>query len=332
MSRSRPARPQQPLTSGAQWAHLGPAVSARSGSGQSAASEGSGAADGSTSGPVEPWSDADRHRRSAQAAEQPRTQDRPEPEPPGRGSTAHAPEARSGGSRRVEEQRGRLGLLGVLTRVLVALAVPLSLLVASIRLVATPLFLWIEYHRPGFPEDPYGFQAEDRMILGSHGMDYILNWAPGPFLGEVRTSSGRPWFTPEEVSHMTDVKWVLQIGLWAGVVVVLAALVLGLLRRRDRDGLLTSVAVGGWLTVIASAALAVVAALGWQQFFAGFHSLFFSDGTWTFSTADTLIRLYPTQFWMDAAGTIAVITVCGSVLVAVLAQRARSGRRGSRRA
>ena len=91
-------------------------------------------------------------------------------------------------------------------------------------------------------------------------------------------------------------------------------------------------AVGGWLTVIASAALAVGAALGWQQFFAGFHSLFFSDGTWTFSNADTLIRLDPTQFWMDAAGTIAVITVCGSVLAAVLAQRARSGRPGRRRA
>ncbi|GAA1337465.1 hypothetical protein GCM10009594_04140 [Kocuria palustris] len=335
MSRSRPARPQQPLTSGAQWAHLGPAVSAQSSSEQLASSgwpDASRAADGSTSGPVEPWSDAGRQNVSPHSAEQPRTHDRSEPESPGLGSTAHAPEARSGGSRRAEEQGGRLGALGVLTRVLVALAVPLSLLVVSIRLVATPLFLWIEYHRPGFPEDPYGFQAEDRMILGSHGMDYVLNWAPGPFLGEVRTSSGRPWFTPEEVSHMTDVKWVLQIGLWAGAVVVLAALVLGLLRRRDRDGLLTSVAVGGWLTVIAAAALAVGAALGWQQFFAGFHSLFFSDGTWTFSNADTLIRLYPTQFWMDAAGTIAVITVCGSVLAAVLAQRARSGRPGRRRA
>ena len=337
MSRSRPARPQETLTSGPQWAHLGPAVSAQSGSGRSAPAEGSGharAADGSTSGPVEPWSDAGRQHGSVQSAEQLRLQDRPEPEPESAGSdsTAHAHKDLPGGSRRVEEHSGRLGFLGALTRVLVALAVPLSLLVVSIRLVATPLFLWVEYHRPGFPEDPYGFQAEDRMILGSHGMDYILNWAPGPFLGEVRTSEGRSWFTPEEVSHMTDVKWVMQIGLWAGVVVVLAALVLGLLRRRDRDGLLTSVAVGGWLTVIASAVLAVMAVLGWQQFFASFHSLFFSDGTWTFSNADTLIRLYPTQFWMDAAGTIAVITVCGSVLAAVLAQRARSSRCGRRRA
>lgn len=309
MSPSRQARPQEPLTSGPQWAHLGPAVSAQGDSGSSSAGSAleQPPADQRTSSsantPAEPWSDAARTSGPA-----------------------------SGGSRSVEGPRRRLGAVGALTRVLVALAVPLSLLVVSIRLVATPLFLWIEYHRPGFPEDPYGFQAEDRMILGSHGMDFILNWAPGPFLGEVRTADGRSWFTPEEVSHMTDVKWVMQIGLWAGVVLVLAALVLGLLRRRDRDGLLTSVAVGGWLTVIASAVLAVVAVLGWQQFFAGFHSLFFSDGTWTFSSADTLIRLYPTQFWMDAAGTIAVITVCGSVLAAVLAQRARSGRRGRRRA
>lgn len=342
MSRMRQARPQESLTSGSQWAHLGPAVSAQRDSEapelDSAASQRP--ADGSSSAPVEPWSAAapqsaaQRSARPEPAAEQPGAGESPEQQGPGQGGPdrTRTAETRSGSATRRQGPPGRLGALGVLTRVLVALAVPLSLLVLGIRLVATPLFLWVEYHRPGFPEDPYGFQAEDRMTLGSHGMDYILNWAPGPFLGEVRTSDGRSWFTPEEISHMTDVKWVMQIGLWAGVVLVLAALVLGLLRRRDRDGLLTSVAVGGWLTVIAAAVLAVLAVLGWQQFFAGFHSLFFSEGTWTFSSSDTLIRLYPTQFWMDAAGTVAVITLVGSVLVAILAQRARSGRRGRRRA
>lgn len=223
-------------------------------------------------------------------------------------------------------RRDRLGALGVLTRILVAAAVPLALLAAGVRLVATPLFLWVEYHRPGFPADAYGLSSEDRMTLGSHGMDYILNWAPGEFLGSVRTPSGRSWFTPGEVEHMTDVKLVLQIGLWAAVLVVVLALVLALIRRRDRDGLLGAVAVGGWLTVIAAIVLAVVAVLGWQQFFAAFHGLFFSEGTWTFRSTDTLIRLYPTAFWMDAAIVIAVLTIGGAVLAAVLAQRARRRR------
>lgn len=214
----------------------------------------------------------------------------------------------------------------MLTRILVAVAVPLALLAVGVRLVATPLFLWVEYHRPGFPQDPYGFTSEDRMVLGTHGMDYILNWAPGAFLGSVRTPEGRPWFTADEVGHMTDVKQVLQLGLWAAVVVVLVALVLAVVRRRDRRGLLGAVAVGGWLTVAATAVLAIVAAVAWEWFFTAFHGLFFSEGTWTFRLTDTLIRLYPTQFWIDAAAVIGVITVGGAVLAAVAAQRAR-GRR-----
>lgn len=218
----------------------------------------------------------------------------------------------------------RPGVLDVLTRILVAVAVPLAMLAAGVRLVATPLFLWVAYHRPGFPEDPYGFTAEDRMVLGAHGMDYILNWAPGAFLGSVRTPDGRPWFTADEVSHMTDVKQVLQLGLWAAVAVVLVALVLTVLRRRDRRGLLGAVAVGGWLTVAATAVLAMIAAVAWQWFFAAFHGLFFSEGTWTFRATDTLIRLYPTQFWIDAAAVIGVITVGGALLAALVAQRARA--------
>ncbi|WP_144791534.1 DUF1461 domain-containing protein [Kocuria palustris] len=328
---STPASPSSGSSHGAgrQWAHLGPAVSqdgaepttaeptatdptvAASPSGEPPAGEGT---------PSSPWAD-------------------PPGDGPGRPGSAPAPvpgpsagaDERGGRSRPEPGRPGRLGIGGALTRALVALAVPLSLLALGVRLVATPLFLWIEYHRPGFPEDEYGFGAEDRMTLGSHGMDYILNWAPGSFLGEIRTPSGRAWFTPDEISHMTDVKWVLQIGLWAGVAVVVLALVMALLHRRDRDGLLGAVAVGGWLTVIAAALLAVVAAVAWQQFFAAFHGLLFADGTWTFSMSDTLIRLYPTQFWIDAAIVIGVIAVGGALLAALLAQRARTSRGRRRR-
>ena len=62
-------------------------------------------------------------------------------------------------------------------------------------------------------------------------------------------------------------------------------------------------------------ALAVAAVLGWQQFFALFHSLFFADGSWTFRASDTLIRLYPTQFWMDAAIAVAGLALLGALAV-----------------
>ena len=40
---------------------------------------------------------------------------------------------------------------------LIALTVPLTVLMIAIRTVASAPFLWLEYHRPGFPEDSYGY-------------------------------------------------------------------------------------------------------------------------------------------------------------------------------
>lgn len=214
-------------------------------------------------------------------------------------------------------------VLRILTRFLVGLAVPLGLLVMAVRLVASPVFLWIEYNRPGFPEDPYGFTSAQRMSLGSHGVDYILNWAPSSFLGDVRTANGLAWFRPEEISHMTDVKYVMQFGLAAAVVVVLLAVVAVVLRRRhDAAGMIRAAVRGAWVSIAALVVLAVVGILSWEWFFTTFHSLFFADGTWTFSLSDTLIRLYPTQFWIDAAATVALVTMAGCAVVILWGRRA----------
>ena len=63
---------------------------------------------------------------------------------------------------------------------LIALTVPLTVLMIAIRTVASAPFLWFEYHRPGFPEDSYGYYLIERMRLGSYGVDYINNFAPSP--------------------------------------------------------------------------------------------------------------------------------------------------------
>ncbi|MCE3244618.1 MAG: hypothetical protein K0S72_741, partial [Arthrobacter sp.] len=57
-------------------------------------------------------------------------------------------------------------------QVLLAVFFPVVLLVLAVRAVTSPLFLWVEYHRPGFPGDGYGFNADDRMTYGSYAVDY----------------------------------------------------------------------------------------------------------------------------------------------------------------
>ena len=39
--------------------------------------------------------------------------------------------------------------------------------------------------------------------------------------------------------------------------------------------------------------------VAWNLAFTVFHNIFFDSGTWTFFYTDSLIRLFPEQFWFD---------------------------------
>jgi len=200
-------------------------------------------------------------------------------------------------------------------QVLLAVCFPVILLVLAVRAVASPLFLWVEYNRPGFPGDGYGFSSDDRMTYGSYAVDYLSNWSGPRYLGELVNRSGDKLFGDGEVSHMADVKLVILSAFGAGAVLILLSLIAVIyLRRRSPGGVRRGLFAGSIVTLVIIIGLGVLAALGWEQFFAQFHSVFFASGTWTFSLQDTLIRLFPGQFWVDGG-----IVVAGLVLIASLA-------------
>ncbi|WP_237233295.1 TIGR01906 family membrane protein [Rothia nasisuis] len=203
-----------------------------------------------------------------------------------------------------------------LRRAIITLTIPVLTIMVAVRAVASPLFLWIEYHRPGFPADTYGFSTEERLRLGSYGLDYILNLAPETYLSHVQTG-GKAAFQASEVHHMTDVKHVmLSATVFAVVMLVLALISARSLRLRAPGVLRSSLFAGAWLTLLTCLALALTGLLGWERFFTAFHQLFFPQGNWQFAMSDTLIRLYPPQFWVDAAATagILILLMAGALL------------------
>lgn len=206
-----------------------------------------------------------------------------------------------------------------LRQLIIALAVPLVTLALSVRLIATTGFLWLAYHRPGFPADSFGFDTAERMRLGSYGLEYILNFAPRTYLSELTNSEGQKWFLAKEVEHMTDVKHVMIVAMiLATVWAVLAMLSSRSLKERAPGAIRKSIFAGSWLTLALMVALGVLGALGWESFFTRFHELFFPQGNWMFRTSDTLIRLYPPQFWVDAGIAVAALAVLLTILTMVL--------------
>ena len=202
---------------------------------------------------------------------------------------------------------------------LIALTVPLTVVMIAIRAVASAPFLWLEYHRPGFPEDSYGYYLVERMRLGSYGVDYINNFAPREYLARVTTGADNTLaFTEAEVNHMHDVKWVLLIATVAVAALFLVTLFSSIsLRERAPGTIRRSLFVGTWITLGLIVVLGVVGVFGWEWLFTTFHQVFFPQGNWEFSVRSSLIRLYPPQFWIDAAIAVAVLVAVQITLLLV---------------
>jgi integral membrane protein (TIGR01906 family) len=216
---------------------------------------------------------------------------------------------------------------------LVAILTPLILIGLGVRVLLSPIFPNIEYRMPYFPKDDYGFTTADRLHWGMEGINYLMNSADISYLGDLKLPDGSPLFNERELSHMRDVKGVTQgfIRIW--YLTLLIVILLGVWAWRGdwlpafRSGLIR----GGWLTLGIGIAIGLVATLGgdvFWTFFEKFHNLFFSGDSWLFPYSDTLIRLYPLQFWQDAVLYIGIIAALGA-LGLVFGLKPRASRDGS---
>ncbi|MET1036142.1 MAG: TIGR01906 family membrane protein [Arthrobacter sp.] len=232
--------------------------------------------------------------------------------------TGPKPELDPQAQRRHAAREAALTAKPVLARVLqaaLAVAYPFLLIIGAIKLVASPWFLWLEYHRPGFPADGFGFTAAERLTYGSYGVDYLNNAAGADYLGGLVDGSGNPLLLNTEVAHMADVKAVVAATFLAGLILLLGALAAcAYLARRYAGGVRRALFSGTVAALVLIAGLGVLAALNWQAFFSGFHQVFFAEGTWTFRIDDTLIRLYPPQFWIDAGLAVAVLVLAAALV------------------
>jgi integral membrane protein (TIGR01906 family) len=203
------------------------------------------------------------------------------------------------------------------------LVFPFLLVLVAARLVMTPLFLQFEYNRADFPPDPYGFTREDRLAYAPYAVDYLINGAGIEYLEDLKFPNGSPLYATTELRHMRDVKTLTQAAFTAATVAGLLALADAVFLAR-RKALNRALHTGALVTLALVAAIIIGAVVNWEGFFVAFHQMFFQSGTWYFPTSDTLIRLFPEQFWFDAALTIGGITVVTSLVVLFVTARRRS--------
>ena len=200
---------------------------------------------------------------------------------------------------------------------LVTLLLPLTLVFLGMRLLFTNAYLQVEYRVPGFPPDDYGFTLGDRLHWSSLALQYLLNDAGISFLGNLKFPDGSPLYNERELSHMHDVKAVVQPAMAIGYLAWAVVLGLGVWARWGGwwRKFVAGVRRGGWLTVGIVAAVGLLAGTDFWTFFSDFHGLFFNGNSWIFEYSDTLIRLFPIRFWEDAFLYIGVLAVAIGLLL-----------------
>lgn len=198
----------------------------------------------------------------------------------------------------------------------VVICLPFVLVLGSVRLAMTEAFLRWEYQRPGFPADDYGFSTDDRLRYGPYGIRYLVDNRAIDYLADLEID-GQPAFNARELRHMEDVQAVTNSAIQALMLtggLFFFALIF-LIRKPDTRPLgWQGLRYGAGLALLLIGGLVVVVFANWDFFFDNFHAAFFAEGTWQFYRSDTLIRLYPEQFWFDAALFIGGLTMLGAGL------------------
>jgi integral membrane protein (TIGR01906 family) len=174
-----------------------------------------------------------------------------------------------------------------------------------------------EYNRPGFPPDSYGFTTVERMDFGNQTRRYLISSMTLDDLRELQFEDGEPIYTERELKHLLDVKIVL-IGLFRVFGISVGFLLLSAIYSGKKDGWVkfkSALSRGGWLTAVLLGLIIVFSITSFQALFTNFHLVFFEGNSWLFQFSDTLIRLFPIQFWQDVFIVFGVLTLLGGFLV-----------------
>lgn len=200
---------------------------------------------------------------------------------------------------------------------------PFMLGFGTIRAVINWDYPGFEY--PRLPSDFYGWSDDARLELGRATLDYLQRWPPADeviyLLEDLRLPEdpSQPLYNDREIKHMVDVKNVADILrniFWVSLVICAGVLIYFF--ATDFQLGAQTLYQSGWSTIIILAGIAVFILVGWSLFFVWFHQLLFPPGTWTFFYTDSLIRLFPEQFWFDVGVIISVATLLEGVLFAVI--------------
>lgn len=149
----------------------------------------------------------------------------------------------------------------------------------------------------------------------------IISYLDAP----VYSSNNLDFLTPDEKSHMGDVKhrldflfiaYLVSLGLMIGIVIVF--FVKKMWNHFD-DMLARSLRGCGWTILAVCFVLGMAALIGFEKFWLLLHAVIFPSGNWMFASDSILITLYPETFFVSFISRALITFLTTGVVFLLLA-------------
>ena len=127
-----------------------------------------------------------------------------------------------------------------------------------------------------------------------------------------------------ELVHLDDVSTLFRRFYLVNLGLILGTAFIRWLLKPERHLWLLGLRFGAFLTLIILFMSTLLAFFSWENAFYGFHAIFFSQGTWQFSTSSTLIQNFPPRFWVFSSACVLGMMILSTLSILIFTHNLRN--------
>jgi integral membrane protein (TIGR01906 family) len=213
-------------------------------------------------------------------------------------------------------------VFSILTKILFIICIPFFLFTASIGIAVNSHWLYTAGFEKYNITQVTGITLPELNKAASGLIKYFNSGEEYINLQVIKNGEPFTLFNDKEVQHLKDVKGLIWFDYWVLIGTFAYLLIYaGFHERRkaNKRNLAQGLFGGGILTIVLGLVLGVGILFGFDQLFWNFHLISFSNDFWLLDpTKDYMIMMFPGDFWYDAFGFVAILTLGLAVIVGAM--------------
>jgi len=214
--------------------------------------------------------------------------------------------------------RPERGLLRTIVIGIFVLALPIALITTTLRVVISEQGVY-NYAVRNYGAERASDIPESELIRANGEINrYLVNSDAPPLAPQVTDNSGETisLFSAKEISHMADVRSLVQLMFKIQMITMALALTLAVVMIMLWPARVLAAATL-WAGLLMTTVLAMVGTLamtGFDGAWSQFHQLAFTNDLWQLNAlTDHLIQMYPETFWYDVSMAVGLFLLAQAV-------------------